>query len=285
VLVGYLAAALISAALGVLATVKPISGRSSLLFDGRAEALFKDPNVFGPFFVPAMLTLLEETVTPRLLRAQRALKVAGVVLLALRVLFSYSCGAWLNLAVALVVILVVLLLRRRSGRTATRLLALLCVMTVSGAAAIAITGSGSFLQERAALQSYDTSRFSAQQTGIRLGEQHRLGVGPGQFDVIEPISAHNLYVRVFAEQGPLGLLLLTLVLATLGFATRGRDTYGIGSAALPGALCGLLVNSALVDTLHGRHLWLLAALIWSRAIRGAAPARAGGGWAADHVLS
>lgn len=282
VLIGYLSAALISAALGVLAILGPIPGRSSLLFDGRAEALFKDPNVFGPFLIPALLILLEETLTPRLLGASTRLKVAGVILLALGVLFSYSRGAWLNLAVGLVVMLAVLLMRRRSARTATRMLALLFVVIVGGAAAIAITGSGSFLAQRAALQPYDAGRFSAQQAGIALGEHHPLGVGPGQFDVIEPLATHNLYVRVFAEQGPLGLLLLlALVLATFGFAARsvarGRDTYGIGSAALLGAWCGLLVNSAVIDTLHWRHLWLVAALIWAGAARGAEPSGAAGG--------
>ena len=48
----------------------------------------------------------------------------------------------------------------------------------------------------------------------------------------------------------------------------GRSTYGIGSAALFGAWCGLLVNSLVVDTLHWRHLWLLAALIWAGLARG-----------------
>jgi hypothetical protein len=54
---------------------------------------------------------------------------------------------------------------------------------------------------------------------------------------------------------------------TLGFALRnasfGRDTYGIGSAALLAAWCGLLANSVFVDTLHWRHLWLVAALVWA----------------------
>ena len=282
VVIWYLTAALISAALGVLAVLAPIPGRGTLLFDGRAEGFFKDPNVFGPFLIPALLILLEDTVTPRLLPAPRRLKLAGVILLGLGVLFSYSRAAWLDLAVALVTMLAVLLLRRHSARTTARLLAVLFVILVSGATAIAVSGSGSFLQERAGLQGYDASRFSAQAAGIRLGEHHPIGVGPGQVDVILPLSTHNAYVRAFAEQGPLGLLLvLALLLGTLGFAARnalhGRDTYGIGSAALLAAWCGLLVNSAVIDTLHWRHLWLVAALIWAGAARGAAASKAFGG--------
>jgi hypothetical protein len=48
---------------------------------------------------------------------------------------------------------------------------------------------------------------------------------------------------------------------------RGRDTYGISAAALLAAWCGLVANSFFVDTLHWRHLWLVAALIWAGAMR------------------
>jgi hypothetical protein len=33
------------------------------------------------------------------------------------------------------------------------------------------------------------------------------------------------------------------------------------------AWCGVMANSAFVDTLHWRHLWLIAALIWVGAMR------------------
>jgi hypothetical protein len=65
--------------------------------------------------------------------------------------------------------------------------------------------------------------------------------------------------------------LLALMLGTFYWATRnavlGRDTYGIGSAALLGAWTGVLLNGFFVDTLHWRHLWLLAALIWAGSAR------------------
>ena len=85
--------------------------------------------------------------------------------------------------------------------------------------------------------------------------------------MVSPISSHSIYVRVMAEQGPIGLAALIVLLGgTLVLAIRnaidGRDAFGVGSATLLGAWCGLLANSAFVDTLHWRHLWLLAALIW-----------------------
>jgi O-antigen ligase len=87
-----------------------------------------------------------------------------------------------------------------------------------------------------------------------------------------PVETHSTYVRVLVEQGYLGLAVwIVLILATLVLAMRnaviGRDTWGVGSAALLGAWCGLLFNSAVVDTLHWRHLWLVAALIWAGSMR------------------
>jgi hypothetical protein len=50
-------------------------------------------------------------------------------------------------------------------------------------------------------------------------------------------------------------------------AVRGWDTMGIGSTALLAAWCGILANSVFVDTLHWRHLWLVAGLIWAAGAR------------------
>jgi hypothetical protein len=61
-------------------------------------------------------------------------------------------------------------------------------------------------------------------------------------------------------------VLATLIFGLLNVA-RGRDTYGISSAALLAAWCGLVANSFFVDTMHWRHLWLVAALIWAGVMR------------------
>ena len=148
------------------------------------------------------------------------------------------------------------------------LLAIVLVAAVAAAGTIRFTGSDDFLVQRTQLQQYDEQRFGAQLFGIEQSTRYPLGIGPGQFEVLAPLSAHSLYVRALAEQGLLGLLVLVaLLLVTLSLAVgnviAGRDTYGVGSAALLGAWCGLLANSFFVDTLHWRHLWLVAALIWA----------------------
>jgi O-antigen ligase len=266
----YIAAATLSALVAVLALFVAFPGSELLVRGPRAQGLFKDPNVFGPFLVPLALILLEETAFPRLFRLRPAVKLVLLSVLVVGILFSFSRAAWLNLAVGAFVLLSVLALRRGAGR---RLLAVLAGIVAAGAVlftVLAVTSSFGFLQERARFQAYDTERFGAQLSGVDLALQYPLGIGPGQFERVSPLSAHSTYVRALTEEGVLGLaVVLALLLLTLGFALRGaldgREVYGIGSAALLGAWCGLIANSVFVDTLHWRHLWLVAALIWAGA--------------------
>ena len=270
----YVAGAAAFALLAVLALFVGYPGHDLLAGENasRAQGLFKDPNVFGPFLIPAALILLEESLRPRLFRLRRAVNVALLAVLVLGIVFAYSRAAWLNLVVAVCVMLAVMALRADAGRSAAGALALIATVAAVGGAAVVLTGSAGFLQERAQIQSYDTQRFSAQRTGVELAEDHALGIGPGQFETASPVSAHSIYIRVLAEQGPLGLAVLVMLLgATLALAganaVSGRDAHGVGAAVLLGAWCGLLANSAFVDTLHWRHLWFVAALIWVAATR------------------
>jgi O-antigen ligase len=268
----YLFAAVASAVAASAALFVHYPQAKLLIGDGqRAKGLFKDPNVFGPFLIPIALILIEEMFNPRLLRLRRPLVFASFLALTLGVVFSYSRAAWVNYAISLIVLIAIVVLRRPDRRA----ISLLLVILFSGlATAGTIIGSGSlsFLHERAKLQNYDTSRFAAQSHGLSAGFEHPFGVGPGQFDVISRVSSHSLYVRSLSEQGVLGLVaVIALVVATLAFGAvnvlRGRDTFGISAAALFAAWIGLVINSFFVDTLHWRHLWLLAALIWAGAMR------------------
>ncbi|MGH3050832.1 MAG: O-antigen ligase family protein, partial [Gaiellaceae bacterium] len=249
VLRAYVLAAVVSALLGTLAMLGPVPGRSTLLEYGgtRAVGLFKDPNVFGAFLVPAALVVLDELFAPRLLRSGRAGKAAMFLVLALGVVFSFSRAAWITLILGVVTMAAVYALRRgQLGRSVAVLGWIVAVVAAVGIALAAI-GSLGFLEQRAQLQGYDTHRFGAQAEGLALVEQHPLGLGPGQFELYAPLSAHSTYVRALAEEGVVGFALLAgLFLATLVLAGRnvalGRDTYGIGSAPLLAAWVGLLVG-------------------------------------------
>lgn len=286
----YVFAAVLSAALASAAYFFPFPQHDFFLeFGDRARGLFKDANVFGPFLIPAALFVLDDFLTPRLFGRSRAKKIAMFAILCLGVMLSFSRAGWLNLAVALAVYTIIVALRKNAATRLLRLFSVLLVLVAVVASVLVGTGALRFLQQRAAVQTYDTQRFGAQAEGLRLALQHPAGVGPGQFEVAEgqtasneivvgrPISAHSTYVRVLAEQGFLGIgVLVGLFAATLAMAGRsvvmGRRTFGLDSAPLLAAWCGLVVNSFVIDTLHWRHLWVIAAFIWAGAAR-AVPAR------------
>jgi hypothetical protein len=143
-------------------------------------------------------------------------------------------------------------------------------LAFSGTAALLAlwaTGSTHFFESRTHLQAYDQSRFATQHTALDHTWVHLFGYGPGQAEIVLGHSTHSLFARVFFEQGFVGgSLLVVLLLATTAaavvLALADRDVHAVGSAALLAAWIGLLVNSVFVDTLHWRHLWLVAALIW-----------------------
>ncbi len=278
----YIGVAVASAAVGTLALLVSVPAHDLLTAYGgtRPRALFKDPNVYGPFLVPAALILLHEIVHPMLLRSRRLVNVAALGVVVCGILFSYSRAAWLNAAVGALVMGVVLTLRRGGAGRGLVFAGILGLTAVALAVAVSASGQATFLRERTRLQPYDSQRFSAQSAGIALGERHPIGIGPGQFERYEPISAHSTYVRAFAEEGPLGLLLIagimvgTLVLAVRN-AVASRDTFGVASTVLLACWCGILANSVFVDTLHWRHLWLIAGLIWAAAAAQASSYRAG----------
>ena len=204
-------------------------GDQLLTIDGlRAEGLFKDPNVYGPFLIPPALFLLEELLTPRLLRFRTSTKALMFTALTLGVLFSYSRAAWANMAVAIGVMLAGAHPPAR-GRPARH-------RGLRVAHRRGRTRRGGDRRHRIArlppgargFQTYDLQRFGAQRTGIALAERYPFGIGPGQFEVFSPVSTHSTYVRVLAEQGVLGLVtVLALILFTLVLASRnailGRD--------------------------------------------------------------
>lgn len=269
----YLAGAVASAIVTVTAMIVDVPWQQWVTaYDvTRGAGLFKDPNVYGPFLVPIAVILLEERMRPQVLRLGRSTSALALAILVLGVLMSYSRAAWANLALAVIVTAITITLRNRKGRGGGRLIGALLAALLITVAAVATTGSLEFVEQRAQAQDYDTERFGAQRAGVAIAQEYPLGVGPGQFPWHHPVESHSTYVRVLAEQGYLGLAaLLVFMLATLAMAVRaavsGRSAFGIGSAALFGAWCGLIFNSIVVDTLHWRHLWLVAALIWVAAL-------------------
>ncbi len=265
----YAVAAVLGGTVAVAAYFGVLPGAELMLPKGRLQGLFKDANVFGAFMVPAVvLGVARSSGRPR-----STLRWAAVVLVGLvAVLLSYSRGAWINLATGLSTYAG---LRLLSGRVRPTLGAALgtCVgVAVAAVLLVVVIDQPSvrdMLELRASTQGYDDDRFGNQADAIALAWEHPLGLGPGATEGHLAISAHSLYVRALVESGGLGLWAsVGLLLVSLGRAVwvvlRGGEpeTQRL-LAVVAAALAGVVVESAVIDTIHWRHLWLLLALAWA----------------------
>ena len=220
----YIFAAVVSSVLVVLALYFSLPGGDLFLYDpSRGKGLFKDPNVYAAFLVPAAAIALEEIGRPRLLRWHRSGAVLLFVVIAAGVVVGFSRAAWLNLAVACLTVVAVTAFRRGGTRVALRSVSALAIAGVAALGLLVATGSLTFFKQRSQLESYDEQRFGAQGSALGGVGDHLFGYGPGQVERNLDISTHSLYARAAFEQGTLGLVLMVLLLAgTLYYAIVTR---------------------------------------------------------------
>ena len=244
-------------AIGVYFAVIP-SNPDWFLFE-RIKMFFKDPNVFGPYFVLPTLYMLGLVEQKR-----RGLYFVLLLLFVGAVLISFSRAAWLNLAIAIAVYYVlprVKLANWRSGITFY-----LGIVAIA-ATAIILQNQTLLTQftERASIQNYDNERFASQEAAWHEGVISPLGSGPGQSEILLTIAPHNVYARIFFENGWLGLLTLILFLvATLIICARKfhSASYGYVYRICFAVIVGHIINGFFIDTLHWRHFWIVLALAW-----------------------
>ncbi len=96
---GLTCAAVIVAATGIAGYFDAFTGAEMFTKFGRASGTFKDPNVFGPFLVPAFLYAIHTALNRSMTRVALPLALAGF--LAFATFISFSRGAWMNLILAL----------------------------------------------------------------------------------------------------------------------------------------------------------------------------------------
>jgi len=239
---------------------------------GRVRALFKDPNVYGPFLVPVALYSLFRLESTSGIAKFRFM--ALFVLLVYGILISFSRGSWLNLGVSLSLYFVLRLMTLRSARDKGRLL--LVGVTVIAISAMVLgwllsteNTQTQFSQRAVLVQTYDVGeggRFTNQLRVLKEGLANPIGIGPGQSDRHFGVAAHNLYLHVLIEAGWIGafgfygFLFLTLVNG-FRFAFQPSGIQGVYIATLA-CTVGILVQSLFIDSTHWRHLYLLFAMLW-----------------------
>src|SRR4029453_9909539 len=168
--------AAVAAAIGGIAGVFDLvpGARELMTRWDRATGLFKDPNVLGPFLVPALIYTLSRLAGEPIRRC--VLPLCVLPILGLAVLLSFSRGAWVNLGVAVAIYGVLHLLTARRTRVRLKFAALTAAAMPAVAAvvliALQVDEVAGLFEERAALtQSYDEGpegRFGGQQKAAGL---------------------------------------------------------------------------------------------------------------------
>lgn len=267
-------AALIATAAGIAGYFNLMPGAYDLFTRfGRAAGTFKDPNVFGPFLVAPFLYALHTAIERPWRRIALPLAAAGF--LALGVFLSFSRGAWVNLALGLVVYGWLAYVTSATEARRARIVHLIA----AGALIVAIVIFGalqnerivSLLSDRASLtQSYDVGpegRFGGQEKAVGLILENPLGIGATVFArVHHPEEVHNVYLSMMLNAGWLGgglFALMTMLTLVLGFRHALRASHV--QPLFPIAYAAFLANALegfIIDIDHWRHLYLLMALVW-----------------------
>jgi O-antigen ligase len=271
----YVFAALIAACAGLIGYFNLLPGAAELFTEefGRVRGTFKDPNVLGAFLVPALLYALNLLIRSGAVRGAFWLLATPILLFAS--VLTFSRGAWINLAVALLVYAYFSFATAPSQRQRLKLLLYLMMGAVFAAgvtaAALTIPQVSELMGERASLQQpYDVGpegRFGGQKKALDLVLTHPLGIGALEFGrAYHHEDVHEVYLGMFLNSGWLGgAIYLAIVLLTLwlGLQLVVRDRGGDGiSTVLVAAFLGVALEGAVVDTDHWRHFYLIMGMIW-----------------------
>ena len=283
---GYLIAASLSALIGTLAFFHLLPDSELFLKHERAKALFKDPNVYGPFLVPVIL-YCGATIFSNISKLRKSLHVAILLLLLIGLLVGFSRAAWGNFLFATLLFLLLKLLFHRSLKLFIHYIILgglatgLFIVTVT--ALLQVKPVADMMTKRASLvQSYDvgeTGRFGTQYRALMLGLQKPVGVGAGEVRQEFARYPHNVYLLTLVENGWLGMIsfsafmFLQLVIATRFFRRIARgheeETPPVNELLIIySVLLTTVLQSLFIDTLHWRHMFilfgvLLGTVFWS----------------------
>ena len=280
ILSAYVWAAVAAALLGIIGYFDLLADARELMTRyGRATGPFKDPNVFGPFLVPALVYGLSRLAG---LRLRKSIPLLGLLLvIGLAMLLSFSRGAWINLGVATAIYGALHILTVRDNRARLKF-AVLAVMGIAALSALvlvalqfdAVSGLAS---ERASLdQSYDEGpegRFGGQQKAALLILEHPFGIGAQQFvPQYHREEPHNVYLAMFLNAGWLGgFLFLSLVVST---GVWGLRHAFVRTATQPlflvvyACFVAHVLEGLVIDLDHWRHFYLLMALVWGLMLSG-----------------
>lgn len=270
----WIAAALCATFAGILGYFN-ILGSQALFtaYEGtRAKGTFNDPNVFGPFLVPATIFLAQDVM---LERGRIGWRVLAFLLLCLGQFLSFSRASWAHLAGSLLLLVFLTALTTTSRRVRRRLIltSLAGLLMLAGGMGILLSSDqlGKVFSERASLeQSYDTKaggRFDNYRHALDVILDSPLGIGPFAFSDRFGEDAHDAYLNTFVSYGWVGglsyLAMVALSLLLAFFALCRASALRNHLVAIISCFFPLTLVSLIIHTDHWRHYFLLLAALWA----------------------
>ncbi|MGD0023890.1 MAG: O-antigen ligase family protein, partial [Xanthobacteraceae bacterium] len=266
----YILAALIATAAGYVGFFHLLPGSDIFLHSDRVSATFKDPNVYGPFLIYALLLLIIGLVT----RGIRLVSLVVVAVLLGGLFLSFSRGAWTHFAVSATVAIAILLAVTRDPRMRYRIVLFGVIAAIAAALLVMALMSidsvrDMFIERARTIQPYDVGpggRFWEQKQALSVILDHPNGMGPFEFSRVFGAQQHDVYMQGFLVYGWVGgAAYLTLVAVTLVTGLRAVAVptpwqyYLIAAYA---AFVGEAWEGLIIDSDHWRHFFLLLGLIW-----------------------
>ncbi len=268
----WVAAAIITALLGILGYFHAFPGAEAFTLYDRAKGAFQDPNVFGPFLIAPALYLMHGLLTGRLSSAP--LRVAGLLIIALGVFLSFSRAAWALFLISAVALVFILLLKERTGafRLKILLLSLAAVALLVVAVVVALQFEqvrNLFLDRTTLVKDYDgghLGRFARHRIGFLMMMENPLGIGPMVFSEIFPEDEHNIWLKSLTTYGWLGFLSYIAMMVwtlSIGFRFLLRDRPWQPYLMIAWiVIVGHVIIGNVIDTDHWRHFYLLLGIVW-----------------------
>jgi O-antigen ligase len=268
----WVAAAIVTATLGILGYFDAFPGAQMFTRYSRAMGAFQDPNVFGPFLALPAVYLLHRILTGR--PRNLLLLTPPLLVLVIGIFLSFSRGAWGGLVVSFVLVPVALFIQNNSGRFRLKILvmailafAIVALMVIT---VLQIPGMEEFFRSRAQLeQPYDAGRlgrFARYGYGAAMALEHPLGIGALNFGRIFGEDTHDIWLKALLDYSWLGFAaFLGLVMWTLAagfrilFRSRPWQPYLLCAYVVFVAHIGL---GTIIDIDHWRHVYMLFGLIW-----------------------
>jgi len=267
----YIAAAFISAVVGMMGYFNIPRGAGELFtLYGRADGLFKDPNVFGPYLIwPALF------ICARMLAVRITLRDLFLLCVIVGGLFlSFSRGAWMHFALSATVMLALMFLSAQSHRFRIRLIVISAVglFFLCGLVAVLLSIDSVrelFLNRANAINPYDVGqggRFQLQELAIGQLLESPNGMGPFEFAREFGLQQHNVYLQGFLVYGWVGgttYILMLLVTMVVGLRSAIVATpWQTGTITAFATFIGEVGEGMVIDTDHWRHFFLILGMVW-----------------------